>query len=170
MRKHLAALAITGLCAATGAFAHDAYRLRVLDAEKEVERRHTVQVSLGEGVKVMPVTVLEAKGDLRRVGMTIADFRARQAAPATRLLVDDAVYGQDEARKRMETAPVVRVAGVVDCGTTKAKWTALEYAKDMTKNASFASPSSDPQGMRFLPKVVPQSALHEICSLTPAQG
>lgn len=170
MKKHLAMLAVVGLCGATGAFAHDAYRLRVLDAQKQIEREHTVQVSPDGTMKVMPITVLESKGNLRRIGMTIADLRAMRAAPATSLLMNDAVYGKQETKERTETAPVVRISGIVDCGTGSAKWTALEYAKGMTENASFVNRTRNPEETSFLPKSIAESPLRDICRLAPVNG
>lgn len=165
MRKHIATFAVAALAITTGAFAHDAYRLRVLDAQKQIERDHTIQIALSDDVKVMPVGIVDAKGPMRRVAVTIADLRAMKASPAIGVMLNSPIYTDDRDRQRLDDAPVARPFGNIDCRNGRAQWLGLDFATSTDGPAVHSQRFRRPNTVTDLPDLLQPAALHAVCSV-----
>lgn len=168
MSNGLITLAFTGMAIAIGTFANDAIKLRILDADKFLERDHTVQIAMADHIKVMPVTVLQERGNMRRIATTIVDMRSRYHAPAISMVVGSATLDEPDVRRKLRKAPVYRMMGIMNCSSRRVDWRAMEYAPSMISRPKYSSDLQDAHFHGKFPSQVSAGAAEQICNLKPA--
>lgn len=165
MGKGIVAATVIGLAATTAAFANDAYRLQNLSVQKEAEADSTISMRLGDEVRPRKLTVVGAPGNRRDFGMLLVDMRAVRNSPAIQTLTPATFIGSPKDEADIRRHPVVRIDGILDCGSGSVRWKGIGYADGMSTPSAIMKPFRHASAIRSLPGSLGRERTHALCDL-----
>jgi hypothetical protein len=166
--KALIAFTTAALAISTAGFAHDAASMRDLDIEKGIEAGSLVTMRVGTDVVPHQFSVVEARGSMRHVAMTVADQRLYRHSPALGVFVPKLFRGNPEMDRRIDQHPVIRMEAIVDCLTRSVTWKGIGYADAMVGPNAIYTPFRSQPRSDTLPRSLDRKSTDSLCDLPVA--